>query len=163
MDDINFRRNVDPAFRRQTNKSLAELNSLQAEYESKKNKLHDADGLLSREKDRMDDRTIELENARNDLSEAQSEIDSDYLPEGAQPRARIQKRDEYIVSVQQCEAAFEAQKKATHAATELQLQAERDFFLADRTLNRFAEGLEDVLQAKAVISGLDKEKYANSL
>lgn len=158
MEDINFRRNVDPAFRRKTNKSVLELNSLREDYERKKRSLQEADDLVNREKSRLDDKNANLEGARNQLSEAQAEIDADYLPEGAQPRARIQKRDELAMMVEQSEAAYHAQKKAMEIATEAQMAAEREFFTADRALNRFAEGLEDLMQAKAIIAELDQEK-----
>ncbi len=158
MEDINFRRNVDPGFRRKTNKNLLELNNLREDYEKKKRALKDADDLLNREKTRLDERNSKLEEARNLLSEAQAEIDADYLPEGAQPRARIQKRDEVAVMVEQNEAAYLAQKSAMDAASEAQMAAEREFFNADRILNRYAEGLEDIMQAKAIIEELDKEK-----
>ncbi len=158
MEDINFRRNVDPGFRRKTNKNLLELNNLREDYEKKKRALKDADDLLSREKSRLDERNLKLEETRNLLSEAQAEIDADYLPEGAQPRARIQKRDEVAVMVEQNEAAYLAQKSAMDVASEAQMAAEREFFNADRILNRYAEGLEDIMQAKAIIEELDKEK-----
>ncbi len=158
MEDINFRRNVDPGFRRKTNKNLLELKNLREDYEKKKRALKDADDLLSREKSRLDERNLKLEETRNLLSEAQAEIDADYLPEGAQPRARIQKRDEVAVMVEQNEAAYLAQKSAMDVASEAQMAAEREFFNADRILNRYAEGLEDIMQAKAIIEELDKEK-----
>jgi predicted nucleic acid-binding Zn-ribbon protein len=158
MEDINFRRNLDPGFRRKTNKNLLELNNLREEYDRKKGSLFEADELVKREKARLDDRSARLEEAQNALSDAQAEIDADYLPEGAQPRARIQKRDELALIVDQSEAAYQAQKKAMETATQAQITAEREFFNADRSLNRFAEGLEDVMQAKAIIEELDREK-----
>ena len=94
MTDRNFRRNVDPSFRRKTNKNLSELSGLREDFERKKKVLEEAEAVLNREKARLDAATFDLEEARNELSEAQAEIDADYLPEGAQPRARIQKRDE---------------------------------------------------------------------
>jgi len=95
MED--FRRNVDPTFRRKTNKSLAELTALKNSYERCKNSLAAAEGFLTKEKSSLDQATILLEDGRNRLSEAQEEIDADYLPEGAQPRARIQNRDSLVL------------------------------------------------------------------
>lgn len=43
-------------------------------------------------------------------------------------------------------------------ANETFVAAEKEYFNADRAINRFAEGLEDVVQAKAIIEQLDKEK-----
>lgn len=102
MADRNFRRNVDPTFRRKTNKSLSELAGLRDDFERKKRVLEEAEAVLNREKARVDAATFDLEEARNELSEAQAEIDADYLPEGAQPRARIQKRDEIAVVSVRC-------------------------------------------------------------
>lgn len=106
MTDRNFRRNVDPAFRRKTNKNISELNGLREDFERKKRVLEEAEAVLNREKARLDGATFDLEEARNALSEAQAEIDADYLPEGAQPRARIQKRDELamvsLIVIQWC-------------------------------------------------------------
>lgn len=91
MDD--FRRNVNPEVRRKTNKSLLELKELQAEYNASKEAADKHEKKLQLENDKLAAAMHALEEARNSLSEAQEEIDSDYLPEGAQPRARIQRRD----------------------------------------------------------------------
>ena len=80
--------------RRKTNKSLLELKEFQTEYKASKEEVDGCDRKLQNENSKLSNATAELENARNLLSNAQEEIDSDYLPEGAQPRARIQRRDE---------------------------------------------------------------------
>lgn len=89
-----FRRNVEPEKRRKTNKSLLELKEFQNEYNASKEEVDACDRKLQNENQKLLHATTELENVRNLLSNAQEEIDSDYLPEGAQPRARIQRRDE---------------------------------------------------------------------
>jgi hypothetical protein len=94
MEKLSFRQNVNPTFRRQNNKNLHELTSLREEYERARKNLEVADSKLNREKDKLDNLLAVLEAAQNALAEAQEEIDADYLPEGAQPRARIQNRDE---------------------------------------------------------------------
>jgi hypothetical protein len=43
--------------------------------------------------DKLDAATSLVEDSRNSLGEVEAEIDCDYLPEGAQPRGRIQRRD----------------------------------------------------------------------
>lgn len=58
----------------------------------------------------------------------------------------------------QLEAALAVQRNFTQRANEVYLQAERRLFNADKNLNRFAEGLEDVILAKDTIAALDKEK-----
>ena len=45
-----------------------------------------------------------------------------------------------------------------NAANETFVKAEKEYFTSDRAINRFAEGLEDVMQAKAIIEELDQEK-----
>lgn len=85
------------AFRRKTNKDVVELTSLRLEYENTKSALDDAAKHLERERETLDQLTANLEYARNALSEIQAEIDADYLPEGAQPRKRIQDRDALLL------------------------------------------------------------------
>jgi hypothetical protein len=89
-----FRRNVDPDVRRKTNKSLLELKEFQLVYKACRAETDKCDKRLQAENEKLNSAAVALEDARNMLSNAQEEIDSDYLPEGAQPRARIQQRDE---------------------------------------------------------------------
>jgi chromosome segregation ATPase len=97
MEKTNFRQNVDPGFRRQTNKGVSELAGLRATYEQCKKDLSQAEQRLNKERSKFDEVAVALESARNALSVAQEEIDSDYLPEGAQPRARIENRDRLLL------------------------------------------------------------------
>ena len=76
-----------------------------------------------------------LGDATTDLAILQEEIDADYLPEGAQPPARIQKRDRQALIVGQLEAALEAQKRSTTRANDALKIAERRLFEADRDLH----------------------------
>jgi hypothetical protein len=94
MNQTDFRRNVDPQKRRKNNKELLELKELQAEYKVCKQAVADSDAKLQVQNAKLDRATTLLEDTRNALSEVQAEIDCDYLPEGAQPRGRIQRRDE---------------------------------------------------------------------
>jgi predicted nucleic acid-binding Zn-ribbon protein len=91
-----FRHKINPSFRRQTNKAVNELSNLRVEYEKTKLALEEANKQLEREKDILDQITSNLEYARNSLSSVQAEIDADYLPEGAQPRKRIEDRDSLL-------------------------------------------------------------------
>jgi hypothetical protein len=43
-------------------------------------------------------------------------------------------------------------------AADFHSKVEKEFFEAERALSRIAEKLEDILQAKALIEELDKEK-----
>lgn len=63
-----------------------------------------------------------------------------------------------LQKAQQAEALYIAQKKAMQIANESFTAAEREYSNADRAINRFAESMEDVVQAKAVIEELDREK-----
>ena len=74
-----------------------ELTNLRLEYEKCKTTLDEANRRLEREREVLDQVTANLEFARDGLSEVQAEIDADYLPEGAQPRKRIQDRDSLLL------------------------------------------------------------------
>lgn len=92
-----FRKNVDPSFRRKTNQSLAELTSLKKTYTTTQSTLNRSEAVLENELAQLEAALASLEAARDALSEAQQEIDADYLPEGAQPRARIDRRDKLLL------------------------------------------------------------------
>lgn len=94
-----FRRNGDPEMRRKTNKSLLELKEFQSEYNASKNEINKCDKKLQSESSKLSSAAAAVEEARNALSNVQEEIDCDYLPEGAQPRARIQRRDELALVI----------------------------------------------------------------
>jgi len=158
MTDLNFRKNVDPEKRRNANKNILELNELKSEYRSRKDDAESLTKLLQTEKEKLKEITAQVEEARNKLSAAQEEIDADYLPEGAQPRARIQARDVILAQVLQTETSLTAQKSCTAKVSDELMEAERKLFEADRNINRFAETLEDTILAIATIKELDKEK-----
>ena len=158
MTELNFRKNVDPDKRRNANKSILELNELKREYKQRSDDAESLTKLFQSEKEKLKEITLEVEQTRNQLSVAQEEIDSDYLPEGAQPRARIQARDLIAVKVAQVEAALDLQRKSTAKVSDQLMEAERRLFEADRNINRFAETLEDTILAIATIKELDKEK-----
>lgn len=79
--------------RRQINDNLSQCASLKAEYTACKKKLTELEVSLDREKllEKGIKRTINELN--EELASVEEEIDSDALPEGAQPKARLQKRD----------------------------------------------------------------------
>lgn len=92
-NDSDFRRNIDPSVRRLNNQQLLELKALQKEFRDRQSESDRCEQALGKEKVRLENATQALEEAENRLAEAQIVIDADYLPEGAQPRARIQARD----------------------------------------------------------------------
>lgn len=158
MTELNFRKNVDPSFRRGTNKQLLELNELKIEYKKCQEETDLVEEQLEIEKQKLQELTFTVEQLRNELASAQAEIDADYLPEGAQPRPRIHLRDRIDVQVRQAEAALDAQRNSTQQATERFMEAENRLFQADRSISRFAETLEDTILAKNTIQDLDNQK-----
>lgn len=153
-----FRRQVDPTFRRKTNKDVLELNNLKSQYNQCKADVDRCRERLSYENSSLQNVRALYEDANNRLSDAQVEIDCDPLPEGAQPRPRIHKRDQLSLEVDQLNAALDAQRKSTAHASEQFMESERKLFEADRDLNRFAENLEDTILAIATIKELDNDK-----
>lgn len=99
-----------------------------------------------------------LQDATNKLLGFQEEIDADYLPEGAQPPARIQKRDKQQMIVEQLQVALEAQKRGTDKAFNFVSEAERKLFEADRDLHKYVDSLEDTELATKVQAELDQER-----
>jgi len=114
--------------------------------------------FLKSKKEKLENLLHLVEEANNELSLAQEEIDSIPLPEGAQPKARIQKRDQLLLRSGQLEASLAAQKTATKSASDQFSLAERSLFEADREINRYAETLEDTLQSYSLMKQLDKQK-----
>jgi septal ring factor EnvC (AmiA/AmiB activator) len=86
-------RKGDPSTRKQINDNLAEVGSLKAEYLHWKTKLNDYEDALKFEKAKQAKANEKIITFQDELSKVEEEIDSDPLPEGAQPKARIQKRD----------------------------------------------------------------------
>jgi len=109
--DLNFRKTVDPAQRRQTNKELFQLSELKERYNATTAESTQLKVIVDAEAVTFKAMNAKLEEARNELADAQSEIDMDYLPEGAQPRLRITKRDKILMEVNQQTAALAAQKE----------------------------------------------------
>lgn len=79
--------------RKKAHDNLAEVGFRKAEYIKWKSKLKDLEDVLAFERakqKRANDFVLEIE---DQLGLAEEEIDSDPLPEGAQPKQRIVKRD----------------------------------------------------------------------
>lgn len=60
--------------------------------------------------------------------------------------------------VQQEEAALDLQRRITQESTEKNMQAEKNFFAADRAISHYAETLDNVLESKQLLERLDAEK-----
>ena len=86
-------RGGDPATRAKAYKSLAVVGSLKSEYNSTTTEVTRLESILEQEKFKLKGTQEALDKTRDELSSVQLEIDSDRLPEGAQPVKRIQRRD----------------------------------------------------------------------
>lgn len=56
---------------------------------------------------------------------------------------------------------MEVQRRITDECNEAYLKAEKEFFIADRAISHYAEGLESVLDSKQLLDQLDEEKYVH--
>lgn len=92
MEESSAKR-VDNATRRKVNNDILEVEKLKVLYSKCKESLEAAERKVELERDNLEAITSNLEYARDALSNVQAEIDADYLPEGAQPRERINDRD----------------------------------------------------------------------
>jgi hypothetical protein len=79
--------------RKNANKVLGTVGALQGEYKITKEKVRTCQEMLELEVQRLQQSEHSLSDKKNQLLEVQEMIDSDYLPEGAQPVGRIQARD----------------------------------------------------------------------
>jgi hypothetical protein len=85
---------MNPEQRRKVQKSLLELESLKVAFQQCNAESESSENRVEIEQDKLNKLSSAVENAYNDLSIAQEEIDATPLPEGAQPKARIQNRDD---------------------------------------------------------------------
>ena len=137
-------------------KSLATAGALRSEYNTAKVKVDGLEQIYETEKERQIKASTALEQAIQILAEAQEEIDADYLPEGAQPVARIQNRDKLQFQVNQLNVALKAQKAITKNAFDAVAIAERKLFDADKNLNQFVDSIEDAEVAVTAQADIDK-------
>ena len=131
---------------------------MKAEYRACKKKFDDADETNENEKSKLARVTEELNAVSEKLNEAQEEIDSDYLPEGAQPRERIQKRDKLQLHVAQLQVAYESQSRTTHVATDRLRQVEFELFAIDKKMTNHVDSLKDADESFKLQASLDEER-----
>ena len=86
-------RRGDASERKKANDNIAQISFLRSEYSTWKSKLQGYEEEHEHQKEKLQDINNVLLQARDDLSAVEEEIDSDPLPEGAQPKSRLQKRD----------------------------------------------------------------------
>jgi hypothetical protein len=94
-------RGGDPAKRAKANNDVAEFGIIKAEYRAIKKKFDDADESYDNERSKLEQVQTELNNKLSKLNAVEEEIDSDPLPDGAQPRERIHKRDKLKFVIKQ--------------------------------------------------------------
>jgi septal ring factor EnvC (AmiA/AmiB activator) len=94
MSERIVKRPGDQSKRLQANRALAEVGTLKNEYKACKDRADKLNDALELERVKLSRATSSLEDAREKLSDAQEEIDCVPLPEGAQPKERIQRRDQ---------------------------------------------------------------------
>ena len=158
MSAIN--RSGDAASRKKAHQVLAEIGFLRSTHKQCRDKCDKLADAWESEKAKTEKASTVLGGAQDDLAIAQEAIDADYLPEGAQPPARIQKRDQRALIVGQLEAALEAQKRSTTRAFETLNVAERRLFEADRDLHAYVDKLESTEIQLKVQRELDEERSA---
>jgi len=151
-------RRGDPSARAKAYKSLANVGSLKAEYNATTTEVSRLEKILDGEKIKLSKTREALDRTREELLEVEEEIDSDRLPEGAQPVKRIQRRDKLTLQTGQLTVAVAAQAKAVEAAIQAIAAAERKLFEADKNLNKFVDEIEEVEAAITVQASLDKDR-----
>ncbi len=88
-----LKRQGDPVERKKIHDNLARIAALKAEFGSCKTKLKSAEDIRDHETDKLKHANEILLQNRDQLSVVEEEIDCDPLPEGAQPKSRLQKRE----------------------------------------------------------------------
>jgi hypothetical protein len=88
-----IKRSGNVAERKKANQALGTVGALQGEYKSCKENVRVSKDNLETQLARLHQSESFLAMKKDQLSEVQEAIDSDYLPEGAQPVSRIQSRD----------------------------------------------------------------------
>lgn len=88
-----IRRRGDIHQRKQAHNNLAEIGALRAEYNAWKSKLKELEDAHDHEKAKQNRANETYLKVQDQLSQVEEEIDCDPLPEGAQPKVRIQRRD----------------------------------------------------------------------
>ena len=87
------KRNGNPEERKKIHGNLAQLSFLKSEYTSWKVKLRNCEEEHEHEKRKLQRANDILFQAQDEFCVVEEEIDSDPLPEGAQPKSRLQRRD----------------------------------------------------------------------
>jgi len=150
----------DGSKRSESSKTIGEIGFARSTYRTCRDRVDKLADAWEMERAMTDKARASLEEAKEKLSAAQEEIDADYLPEGAQPKARIVRRDKAQLEVNHLEMALEAQRRSTTLAAEELSKAEKALFEADKGLNQFVDKLESSEQVAEIQLELDKDRSA---
>jgi hypothetical protein len=151
-----IQRKGDPLARKKANDNASQIAFLKAEYTKCQERCKKAEDEHEYQKDKLQNVSDNLLKVRDELSAVEEEIDCDPLPEGAQPKTRLQKRDSLKLQISQLEAAVFAQKAATKVAFEQVSEAGRKLFLTDKNLSQFVDALKDTETTVGVQEEFDK-------
>jgi protein subunit release factor A len=90
-------RKGDSRKRAAAQQALTEVGILKSAYRVCKSKLEELEEKLQHERDCQNRATDELIAAQGELAQVEEVIDSDLLPEAAQPNSRIKSRDKLLL------------------------------------------------------------------
>ena len=152
------KRGGDELKRQQATKNYTAFSALKTNYHICKNR-------VTKEEEKYDNELVRKERAQellNNMIEklmiAQEEVDADYLPEAAQPRERIQKRDRLKLQVAQLEVALDAQLAVVEKVKDSVRLLEKDLFVADKDMNSYITKIEDAESIFAIQKELDEQR-----
>ena len=155
VKDLNFRQNVDPSFRRATNKNISEFKRLNEQYHQAKLLLEDAQSSLDSQTKITAVAEKNYESSAKKLADLQAIIDGDHLPEGAQPVKRIKNRNKVKEHTQALLEVAEKERIVLARKDEYLKQLEHDFFLIDTSYNRFGSTIQSAMANHKKISEAD--------
>lgn len=153
-------RSGDAAARARAMETQGEVSLQRSTYRKCREKVDSLSNAWEMQRAMTESVRAKLDEAVEELSSAQEAIDADYLPEGAQPKARIAKRDHAQLQVGQLELALEAQRRSTAAAFDVLGEAEKKLFEADRDLHKMVDQLQDSELVNSMQAELDRDRSA---
>jgi len=148
-------RKGDMQKRKAAQSSLLEIAQIRQTFNQRKKKADTQYDTWEMEKKKSERALTALNVAEDNLAAAQEIIDQDYLPEGAQPPARIHKRDQLALVVAQLNTALEAQRRSQALAFDNNASAERLVFESAKEMHKMLEVLEDADMITKVNKDLD--------
>lgn len=135
-------RNGNSSKRLEAQKTLGEVGSLKAEYNSCTNRVDQLVDALQNEEEKLNRIQYELNSTWENLSLKEEEIDMNPLPEGAQPADRIQARDKLRLISKQLETALNSQKSCVKKAKVDLREGQHKLFEAERNLHQYVDAVE---------------------